>query len=89
MSTKVFQEGYEASLRESGPQEAKISRLLKKTRQIYRDIFESETNDLAESETDHVDCEQFEVLITKAYSDPQDTHYRAEALHQVPSIVDV
>jgi hypothetical protein len=83
MSAKVFQEGYEASLRGSGIQEAEISRLLKKSQQIYNDLVESEINDVAEGETDDVDWEQLEVLITETYFDPQDTHYRAAALHQV------
>jgi hypothetical protein len=82
MSAKVFQEGYEASLRESGIQEAEISRLLKKSRQIYDDLVESET-DAAEGETDDVDWRQLEVLITETYFDPEDIHYRAAALHQV------
>ena len=66
MSAKVFQEGHEASLRGSGIQEAEIPRLLKQSRQIYNDPVESEINDVAEGETDDVDQEQLEVLITEA-----------------------
>ena len=47
MSAKVFQEGYEASLRRSGIQEAEIFRLLKQSRQIYNDLFESKINDVS------------------------------------------
>ena len=83
MSAKVFQEGYEASLCKSGIQEAEISRLLRKSRQIYDDLVEGQTDEVAEGETDDVDWGQLEVLITETYFDPQDTHYRAAALHQV------
>ena len=74
---------FEASLRKSGIQEAEISRLLKKSRQIYDDLVEGEIDDIAECEIAYVDWGQLEVLITKTYFDPEDIHYRAAALHQV------
>ena len=83
MSVKMFQEGYEASLRKSGIREAEISRLLKNSRQVYDELVEDETDDVVEGETDDVDWEQLEALIRKTYSDPEDIHYRAAALHQV------
>jgi hypothetical protein len=83
MSAKVFQEGYEASLRKSGVQEAEISHLLRKSRQFYDDLVVGEVDDAAESETDDVDWGQLEVLITETYFDPEDVHFRAAALHQV------
>jgi len=83
MSAKVFQEGYEASLRKSGVQEAEISHLLRKSRQVYDNLVEDEADDVAEGETDDVDWGQLEALITKTHFDPEDIHYRAAALHQV------
>jgi hypothetical protein len=41
-SAKVFQEGYEASLRKSGIPESKISSLTKKARLVYNDLMEYE-----------------------------------------------
>ena len=83
MSAKVFQEGYEASLRESGIGETEISRLLRKSRQIYDDLMQGETDDAAEGEIDDVDWGQLEVLITETYFDPEDIHYKAAALHNI------
>ena len=83
MSAKVFQEGYEASLRKSGIQEAEISRLLKKSQQIYDDLVEGETDDLAEDETDDVDWDELEGLLTQTNFNSEDMHYKAAALHQV------
>ena len=83
MSAKVFQEGYEASLRKSGVQEAEISHLLRKSRQVYDNLVEDEANDVAEGEADDVDWGQLEALITETHFDPEDIHYRAAALHQV------
>src|SRR5437588_12982377 len=51
MSAKVFQEGYEASLRKSGLPEAKIFPLLRKARQIYDELVEDE-DDVVEGETE-------------------------------------
>jgi hypothetical protein len=83
MSAKVFQEGYEASLRKSGIEEAEISRLLRNSQQIYDDLVEGETDDIAEGETDDVDWGKLEVLITETSFEAEDIHYRAAALHQV------
>ena len=83
MSAKVFQEGYEASLRKSGIEEAEISRLLRKSQQIYDDLVEGETDDIPEGETDDVDWGKLEVLIIETSFEPEDIHYRAAALHQV------
>jgi hypothetical protein len=83
MSAKVFQEGYEASLRKSGVQEAEIFHLLRKSRQVYDNLVEDEADDVAEGETDDVDWGQLEALITETHFDPEDIHYRAAALHQV------
>ena len=65
MSAKMFQEGYEASLRKSGIKEAEISLLLRKSRQVYDDLVEDEADCVAEGETDDVDWGQLEVLITE------------------------
>ena len=75
MSAKVFQEGYEASLRKSGIEEAEISRLLRKSQQIY--------DDLVEGETDDMDWGKLEVLITETPFELEDIHFRAAALYQV------
>ena len=83
MSAKVFQEGYEASLRKSGVKEAEISHLLRNSRQVYDDLVEGEADDVAEGETDDVDWGQLEVLITETRFDPEDIHYRAAALHHI------
>ena len=83
MSAKVFQEGYEASLRKSGFLEAEISSLLRKAWQVYDELVEDEADDVSEDETDSVDWEELEVLITKTEFDPKDIHFRAAALHQV------
>jgi hypothetical protein len=83
MSAKMFQEGYEASLRKAGFPEAKISSLLRKSRKIYDDIVEDEDDDIAKSGTDDVDWEALEVLITSTEFDPEDIHFRAAALHHV------
>jgi hypothetical protein len=83
MSAKVFQEGYEASLRKSGIDEAEISRLLRKSQQVYDYLVEGETDDIEEGETDDVDWVKLEVLITETSFEPEDIHYRAAALYQV------
>ena len=83
MSAKVFQEGYEASLRKSGVKEAEISHLLRKSRQVYDNLVEDEADDVVEGETDDVNWGQLETLITETHFDPEDIHYRAAALHQV------
>ena len=83
MSAKVFQEGYEASLRKSGFLEAEISSLLRKAWQVYDELVEDEADDVSEDETDSGDWEELEVLITKTEFDPEDIHFRAAALHQV------
>src|ERR1700758_2608696 len=79
MSAKMFQEGYEVSLRKSGIQEAEIFRLLRKSLQVYDDLVEGEADDVAEGETDDVDWGQLEVLVTETRFDPEDIHYRAAA----------
>jgi hypothetical protein len=83
MSAKVFQEGYEASLRKSGVQESEISHLLRKSQQVYDDLVEGEADGVTEGETDDVDWGQLEVLITETRFDPEDIHYRAAALHHI------
>jgi hypothetical protein len=83
MSAKMFQEGYEASLRKAGLPEAKISPLLRKSRKIYDDIVEDEDDDIAKGGADDVDWEALEVLITSTDFDPEDIHFRAAALHHV------
>ena len=83
MSAKMFQEGYEASLRKSGLPEAEISPLLRTARQTYDDLVEDEANDGVEDEIAGVDWEKLEVLITETNLDLEDTHFRAAALHHV------
>lgn len=86
MSAKVFQEGYEASLRTSGIPEAEITRLLGNGRRIYDELLENEAaeaDDVLEDKTLDVDWEELEVLITQTDYDPEDVHFRAAALHQV------
>jgi hypothetical protein len=83
MSAKMFQEGYEASLRKSGLPEAEIFSLLRKARQIYDDLVEDEADDGVEDHIDGVDWEELEVLITKTNFNPEDTHFKAAALHHV------
>ena len=82
MSAKVFQEGYEASLRKSGLPKAKILPLLRKAQQIYDELVEDE-DDVVKGETDDVDWEALEVLITKADFEPKDIHFKDAALHHV------
>ncbi len=82
MSAKVFQEGYEASLRKSGLPEANIFPLLRKARQIYDELVEDE-DDVVKGETDDVDWEALEVLITKADFEPTDIHFKDAALHHI------
>ena len=62
MSAKTLQEGYEASLCESGGREAEISRLLRKSRQVYDNI--------VEDKADNVDWRRIEAFITETYFDP-------------------
>jgi hypothetical protein len=83
MSAKMFQEGYEASLRKAGLPEAKISPLLRKSRKIYDNIVEDEDDDIAKGAADDVDWEALEVLITSTDFDPEDIHFRAAVLHHV------
>jgi hypothetical protein len=83
MSARMFQEGYEASLRKSGLPEAKIRPLLRRARQIYDDLIEDEADDGVEDEIDGVDWEELEVLFTKTNFGPEDTHFKAAALHHV------
>ena len=86
MSAKVFQEGYEASLRKSGVPETKIFPLLKKARRIYDDLVEYEIDDVVEDEKDDMDWEELEVLITQTNFNPEDIHYKAAALHQISQL---
>ena len=83
MSAKVFQEGYEASLRKSGLLEAEISPLLRKSRQVCEDLIECEADDSVEDGMDDVEWKDFEGLITNTNFDPEDTHFKAAALHNV------
>jgi hypothetical protein len=83
MSAKMFQEGYEASLRKSGLLETEISPLLRKSRQVYDDLIECEVDDLVEDGMDDVEWKDFEVLITNMNFDLEDTHFKAAALHQI------
>src|ERR1700730_350837 len=76
MSAKIFQEGYEASLRKSGLPEAEISPLLRKAQRVYDELIEVDTDDVAEDELD-VDWEKLEILIAKTNFDPKDVHFRA------------
>src|SRR4029077_20212809 len=73
MSAKMFQEGYEASLRKSGLLEAEISPLLRKSRQVYDDLIECEIDDVVEDGVD-VEWKDFEVSITNTNFDPEDIH---------------
>ena len=82
-SAKVFQEGYEASLRKSGIPESQISSLTKKAGLVYDDLMEYEIDDILEDETDDVDWEELEGLITQTNFSREDIHYKAAALHQV------
>ena len=83
MSAKMFQEGYEASLRKSGLLEAEISPLLRKSRQVYDDLIECEVDDVVEDGMDDVEWKDLEVLITNTNFDPEDIHFKAAALHHV------
>ena len=83
MSAKMFQEGYEASLRKSGLLEAEISPLLRKSRQFYDDLIECEIDDVVEDGMDDVEWKALEVLITNTNVDPEDIHFKAAALHHV------
>ena len=82
-SAKVFQEGYEASLRKSGIPESQISSLTKKAGLVYDDLMEYEIDDVVEDETDDVDWAQLEGLLTQTNFNPEDIHYKAAALHQI------
>jgi hypothetical protein len=79
MSAKMFQEGYEASLRKSGLLEAEISPLLRRSWQVYDDLIECEVDD----GMDDVEWKDLEVLITTTNFDPEDIHFKAAALHHV------
>ena len=83
MSAKVFQEGYEASLRESGIPETEISRRLRKSRWIYDQLVEDETGYVAQNEAVDMDWGDIEILLTQTDCDPEDIHYRAAVLHHV------
>jgi predicted nucleic acid-binding protein len=83
MSEKMFQEGYEASLRKSGLPEAEISPLLRKARGVYDELIEDEADDVVEDETDGVDWAELEALIIKTNSGTEDIHFKAAALHHV------
>jgi hypothetical protein len=83
MSAKMFQEGYEASLRKSGLPEAEISPLLRKARGVYDELVENEADDVVEDETDGVDWGELEALIIKTNFDFEDIHFKAAALHNV------
>ena len=83
MSAKMFQEGYEASLRKSGLLEAESSPLLRKSRQVYDDLIECEVDDVVEDGMDDVEWKDFEVLFTNTNFNPEDIHFKAAALHHV------
>ena len=83
MSAKMFQEGYEASLRKSGLLEAEISPLLRKSRQVYDDLIECEVDDVVEDGMDDVEWKDLQVLITNTNFYPEDIHFKAAALHHV------
>jgi hypothetical protein len=83
MSAKMFQEGYEASLRKSGLPEAESSPLLRKTRRSYDDLIECEVDDVAEDGMDDVEWKDLEVLITDTNFDLEDIHFKAAALHHI------
>src|ERR1700751_3055237 len=82
-SAKVFQGGDEASLRKSGTSESKIPSLTKKAGLVYDDLMGYEVDDVVEDETDDVDWEELEGLLTQTNFNPEDIHYKAAALHQV------
>jgi hypothetical protein len=82
-SAKVFQEGYEASLRKSGIPESQISSLTKKAGLVYDDLMEYEIDNVVEDEAHDVDWEELEGLLTQTNFNPEDMHYKAAALHQV------
>ena len=83
MAAKMFQEGYEASLRTSGIPEAEINLLLRNGRQVYDELLENEADDVVGDEPEDVDWEGLEVAISQTKFDPEDIHYKAAALHQV------
>jgi hypothetical protein len=83
MSARMFQEGYEASLRKSGLPEAEIRPLLRKARRVYDELVEDETDDVVDDEIDGVDWESLEVLIEKTNFNREDIHFKAAALHHI------
>ena len=83
MSAKMFQEGYEASLRKSGLREAEISPLLRKSLRAYDDLIECEVDDVVEDGMDDVEWKALEVLITNTNFDSEDIHFKSAALHHV------
>src|ERR1700730_16449974 len=83
MSAKMFQEGYEASLRKSGPLETEISPRLRQSRHVYDDLIECEIDDLVQDWMDDVEWKDFEVLFTNTNFNPEDIHFKAAALHHV------
>ena len=83
MSAKMFQEGYEASLRKSGLLEAESSPLLRKSRQVYDDLIECEVDDVVEDGMDDVEWKDIEIVITNTNFDSEDIHFKAAALHHV------
>jgi hypothetical protein len=83
MSAKMFQEGYETSLRASGIPEAEINVLLRKGGRVYDELLEDESDDVLENETGDVDWKGLEVLISQTNFDLEDIHYKAAALHQI------
>jgi hypothetical protein len=83
MSAKMFQEGYETSLRASGIPETEINVLLRKGGRVYDELLEDESDDVLEDETGDVDWKGLEVLISQTNFDPEDIHYKAAALHQI------
>ena len=84
MSAKMFQEGYEASLRKSGFPEAEIPPLLTKARRVYDELVENEADDAVEDETDGVDWGELEALIIKTNFDFEDIHFKAAAFDPAP-----
>jgi hypothetical protein len=83
MSAKMFQQGYEASLRKSGFPEAEISPLLRKARRVYDDLIDGEIDDGIEDEIDDVDWKALEVAIIKTNFSDEDIHFKAAALYHV------
>src|SRR6266446_8213827 len=75
MSAKMFQEGYEASLRKSGLLEAEISPLLRKSQQVYDDLIECEIDDVVEDGMDDVEWKDFEVSIMLVRLTPKGTRF--------------